>query len=121
MEYELLTNSVSEKLYRNESHSSSSSLDNIFKGTVDDLKWYNLVDAIDLTWHDTILPLFQHYTERTPGSFIEKKEINVTWHYRNADPEFGNWQATELSVNLENILAHLPVSVQSFLIIDYSR
>ncbi|ORX68830.1 hypothetical protein DL89DRAFT_275303 [Linderina pennispora] len=31
-----------------------------------------------------------HYTERTPGSFIEEKEIDVTWHYRNTDPEFGS-------------------------------
>ncbi|KAJ3108898.1 Trehalose-6-P synthase/phosphatase complex synthase subunit [Phlyctochytrium bullatum] len=52
-----------------------------------------------------------HYTERTPGSFIEEKEINITWHYRHADPEFGSWQAAELQVNLEKILSHLAVSI----------
>lgn len=51
-----------------------------------DGKWYCLVEQIDPTWKETIRPLFQHYTERTPGSFIEEKEINLTWHYRNADP-----------------------------------
>jgi trehalose-6-phosphatase len=73
--------------------------------------WVSLVDVGDTTWRATIEPLFQHYYERTPGSFIETKEINLTWHYRNADPEFGQWQATELQINLEKIVAHVPVSV----------
>lgn len=76
-----------------------------------DSDWFALVDQVDTAWRSTIEPLFQHYTERTPGSFIEQKEMNLTWHYRNADPEFGIWQATELQVNLEKILSHLPVSV----------
>ena len=70
-----------------------------------------MVDQVDTSWRETIRPLFQHYTERTPGSFIEEKEINLTWHYRNTDPEFGGWQATELQVNLEKILSHVAVSV----------
>ncbi|KAJ1570011.1 Trehalose-6-P synthase/phosphatase complex synthase subunit [Nowakowskiella sp. JEL0078] len=73
--------------------------------------WFALVDQIDSSWRDHIRPLFQHYTERTPGSFIEEKEINLTWHYRNSDPEFGSWQAAELQVNLEKILAHMAVSI----------
>ncbi|KAI9189068.1 Trehalose-6-P synthase/phosphatase complex synthase subunit [Blastocladiella emersonii ATCC 22665] len=73
--------------------------------------WYRLARHVDRSWRETIRPLFTHYTERTPGSFIEEKETNLTWHYRNADPEFGAWQAAELQVNLEKILAHLPVSV----------
>jgi trehalose 6-phosphate synthase/phosphatase len=55
--------------------------------------------------------LLQHYTDRTPGSFIEEKEINLTWHYRNADPEFGSWQGSELNVNLEKMLSHMAVSI----------
>ncbi|KAJ1506003.1 Trehalose-6-P synthase/phosphatase complex synthase subunit [Coelomomyces lativittatus] len=73
--------------------------------------WTRLASAIDDSWRETIRPLFQHYTERTPGSFIEEKEVNITWHYRNADPEFGAWQAAELQMNLEKILSHLAVSV----------
>ena len=73
--------------------------------------WVGLADDVDLAWRDTIMPFFRYYTERTPGSFIEEKEINVTWHYRNADPEFGEWQASELQMNLGKILAHMPISV----------
>ena len=51
---------------------------------VDD-KWIRLVDEMDLSYRDTIKPLFEHFLERTPGSYIEEKEINITWHYKNAD------------------------------------
>ncbi|KAJ1644440.1 Trehalose-6-P synthase/phosphatase complex synthase subunit [Coemansia asiatica] len=73
--------------------------------------WYGLVQHTDPQWRETVLPLFQHYTERTPGSFIEEKEIDLTWHYRNTDPEFGLWQANELKMNLERVLAHLPLTI----------
>ncbi|KAF9973509.1 Trehalose-6-P synthase/phosphatase complex synthase subunit [Actinomortierella ambigua] len=73
--------------------------------------WFRSVDQVDSSWRETIRPLFKHYTERTPGSFIEEKEINMTWHYRQADPEFGTWQATELQVNLEKLLAHMALSI----------
>ncbi|KAI9339690.1 glycosyltransferase family 20-domain-containing protein [Obelidium mucronatum] len=74
--------------------------------------WLALVDSIDGSWRDTIRPLFEHYMERTPGSWIEEKEVNITWHYMNSDPDFGSWQAAELQVNLERMLSHLAVSVE---------
>ncbi|KAJ3285942.1 Trehalose-6-P synthase/phosphatase complex synthase subunit [Rhizoclosmatium sp. JEL0117] len=73
--------------------------------------WLALVDSIDGSWRDTIRPLFEHYAERTPGSWIEEKEVNITWHYMNSDPDFGSWQAAELQVNLERMLSHLAVSI----------
>ena len=73
--------------------------------------WTVLVDQVDSSWRETIRPLFHHYLERTPGSFIEEKEINLTWDYSNADHEFGSWQAAELQINLEKILSHMAVSI----------
>ncbi|TPX75753.1 hypothetical protein CcCBS67573_g02962 [Chytriomyces confervae] len=73
--------------------------------------WNCLVEQPDSSWSDAIRPLFEHYTERTPGSFVEGKEVNLTWNYRNADPEFGDWQASELHVNLEQIVNHLALSI----------
>jgi len=81
------------------------------KRVKDDDGWIALVDQVNSSWKDTIRPLFQHYTERTPGSFIEEKEVNITWHYRNADPEFGSWQAAELQCNLEKILSHMALTI----------
>ncbi|KAJ2188157.1 Trehalose-6-P synthase/phosphatase complex synthase subunit, partial [Coemansia sp. RSA 530] len=73
--------------------------------------WTCLVEHTDPQWRETVLPLFQHYTERTPGSFIEEKEVDLTWHYRNTDPEFGLWQANELKINLERVLSHWPLTI----------
>ncbi|KAI9342782.1 glycosyltransferase family 20-domain-containing protein [Zopfochytrium polystomum] len=76
-----------------------------------DNNWLALVEPVDASWRETVRPLFQHFAERTPGSFIEEKEITLTWYYQNADVEFGAWQAAELQVNVERILSHLAVSI----------
>ncbi|ORY16494.1 hypothetical protein LY90DRAFT_517741 [Neocallimastix californiae] len=73
--------------------------------------WLALIDEVESPWRDTIRPLLQYYTKRTPGSFIEEKEINMSWNYRNADPIFGSWQASELLHDLENIISYMAVTV----------
>ncbi|PVV05024.1 hypothetical protein BB560_000459 [Smittium megazygosporum] len=73
--------------------------------------WFKLLNGNKASWKETVLPLLQHYTERTPGSLITMKEVTITWHYRLADPEFGLFQANELQNDLEKVLAHLPLSV----------
>jgi trehalose 6-phosphate synthase/phosphatase len=56
-------------------------------------------------WKDHVYPILEHFVDRTPGSFIEDKEFSLVWHYRMADPEFGEWLANELVANLEQMLA----------------
>jgi len=51
------------------------------------------------------MDVFQHYTERTQGSFIERKRIALTWHFRRSDPDFGAFQACECKKHLENAVA----------------
>ncbi|KAI9179323.1 hypothetical protein H9P43_005986 [Blastocladiella emersonii ATCC 22665] len=53
-------------------------------------------------WKPEVVDIFNFYTERTPGSFIEHKRCSVTWHYRLADPSFGAFQARECQNHLEN-------------------
>src|SRR5579862_5034583 len=38
------------------------------------------------------------------GSKIEQKRCALTWHYRNADPEYGQYQARELQTHLEQAI-----------------
>ena len=38
------------------------------------------------------------------GSKVERKRCALTWHYRNADPEYGLWQARELQTHLEQAI-----------------
>ena len=35
----------------------------------------------------------QVYTESTDGSYLDIKESALVWHYKDADPDFGRWQA----------------------------
>ncbi|KAK4991970.1 threalose-6-phosphate phosphatase [Elasticomyces elasticus] len=68
-------------------------------------RWENLTEKEDMSWQSKVLEVFQHYTERTQGSFIERKKIALTWHYRRADPEYGAFQARECQKHLNNTVA----------------
>ena len=58
-----------------------------------------------------VLPIFELYTDATDGSYIEKKESALVWHYRDADPDFGLWQAKDLTDHLESVLSNQPLEV----------
>ncbi|CAI5736831.1 unnamed protein product [Hyaloperonospora brassicae] len=58
----------------------------------------------DMSWKDLVLPTMLTFTDRTPGSYIEDKESSLTWHYGDADPHFGSWQAKDLQIILERQL-----------------
>ncbi|KAI9221325.1 glycosyltransferase family 20-domain-containing protein [Blastocladiella britannica] len=53
-------------------------------------------------WKAEVISCFNFFTERTPGSFIEHKRMSITWHYRQADPSFGAFQAKQCQNHLEN-------------------
>ena len=67
-------------------------------------EWQNLAQSFDMSWQKEVVDVFQHYTERTQGSFIERKRIAVTWHYRRSDPEYGAFQAETCRKHLEDTL-----------------
>ncbi|KAF1830914.1 hypothetical protein BDW02DRAFT_601239 [Decorospora gaudefroyi] len=69
------------------------------------MEWENLTETTDMSWQAEVLDVFQHYTDKTQGSFIERKKIAVTWHYRRADPEYGAFQARECQKHLERTVA----------------
>ena len=52
-----------------------------------------------------VMPILEHFVDRTPGSFVEEKKYALVWHYRMAEPEFGEWLANELVSMLEAMLA----------------
>jgi trehalose 6-phosphate synthase/phosphatase len=58
-----------------------------------------------LEWKARIIPVLEHFIDRTPGSFLEEKDLALVWHHRMADPEFGEWLAHELVSTLDEMLA----------------
>lgn len=74
-------------------------------------KWRTLVSSGKNIWYEQALEIVRLYTKRTPSSFMEKKDHAITWHFRNAPADFGEFQARKLVVDLETSLANMPVNV----------
>ncbi|OBT49209.1 hypothetical protein VE00_00160 [Pseudogymnoascus sp. WSF 3629] len=63
--------------------------------------WENLAETTDMGWQKEVIDVFQKYTERTQGSFIERKRCALTWHYRRADQELATYMSRECQTELE--------------------
>lgn len=74
-------------------------------------EWQNLIPHDSTKWKDGIIDILKLYTSRTPGSFIEDKGHAVTWHYRNSPPDFADFLANKLFIELEESLTSLPAQV----------
>ncbi|EFQ95035.1 hypothetical protein PTT_07071 [Pyrenophora teres f. teres 0-1] len=59
--------------------------------------WENLTETTDMSW--------QSERGLKASSFVERKKIALTWHYRRADPEYGAFQARECQKQLERTVA----------------
>ena len=68
-------------------------------------QWQNLTESFDMTWQNEVMNVFQYATERATGSFIERKKIALTWHYRRADPDLGKFYAAKCKKELEKEIA----------------
>ena len=65
----------------------------------------------DMTWKETIRPILELHTDRTPGSTVEDKDFSLVWHYRRADPELAYVRGQELRTALVNLTENLDVGV----------
>ena len=68
-------------------------------------EWENVTEKTDMAWQEDVTQVFQFFTDKTPGSFVERKQVAVTWHYRRADPEFGRFQADACREFLQSTIA----------------
>ena len=73
-------------------------------------EWQSRV-PLDMNWKDTIRPILELHTDRTPGSTIEEKDFSLVWHYRRADPEFAYVRGQELRAALVNLTENIDVGV----------
>jgi trehalose 6-phosphate synthase/phosphatase len=67
--------------------------------------WELTRPIIPVDWKSRVMPVLEHFVDRTPGSFVEEKDYALVFHYRMSDPVFGEWLANELCANLEELLA----------------
>mmetsp|Transcript_20182 Transcript_20182/g.63481 ORF Transcript_20182/g.63481 Transcript_20182/m.63481 type:complete len:996 (+) Transcript_20182:205-3192(+) len=73
--------------------------------------WTALGRDLDTSWKDVVRPIMQYFAERTPGTYIESKESSLAWHYRDADPHFGAWQAKDMQIHMEDVMSNLPLEI----------
>lgn len=76
-------------------------------------KWRSLVISPKDSWLPLALQMMKYYHSRVPGSFIEKKEYSVCWHYRDSPAFYASYQARKLTEELEFCLANFPAVVTS--------
>nr|GEU46860.1 reverse transcriptase domain-containing protein [Tanacetum cinerariifolium] len=66
----------------------------------------------DLEWKEIVELVMELYKEATDGSTIKTKDSGLVWYHQDVDPDFGSYQAKELLVHLENVLANEPTLVK---------
>jgi trehalose 6-phosphate synthase/phosphatase len=71
----------------------------------DNNEWTNLIPHDSTKWKESVVEILKLYTSRTPGSFIEDKGHAITWHYRNSPPEFADFLANKVFLELEESLS----------------
>ncbi|RXK36449.1 trehalose-phosphatase [Tremella mesenterica] len=68
-------------------------------------EFVNMTENLDMSWYSEVEGIFRYYIERTSGSTLETKKSSLTWHYRNADPDYGEFQCKQCLDLLESSLA----------------
>lgn len=66
-------------------------------------RWQRSVE-MDSSWQSVAVPILESYKESTDGSSVQVKESAAAWHFDDADPDFGHWQAKELTEHLLELI-----------------
>lgn len=91
--------------YRDISHIGICAENGSFIRFADRNSWVPMLPDIDVSWKKPVAEIFEYYTDRTPGSYIEQKETSIVWHLGRADQSFGSWQAAECTNHIQNSLS----------------
>ncbi len=69
-------------------------------------KDWELMERVDNKWFESISPILESFTDRTPGSLIEEKRYSLAWHFRNVDPDLGKKRANSLKTTIQQLIAN---------------
>jgi len=72
---------------------------------------WRMIEPLRNDWKDTIRPILELYTDRTPGSFVEEKDFSLVWHFRRSDPELAYLRTQEMKDAVLNLTANLDIGV----------
>jgi trehalose 6-phosphate synthase/phosphatase len=72
---------------------------------------WRVIEPLRNDWKETIRPILELYTDRTPGSSVEEKDFSLVWHFRRSDPELAYLRSQELRDTVLNLTANLDIGV----------
>ncbi|MBN1392129.1 MAG: bifunctional alpha,alpha-trehalose-phosphate synthase (UDP-forming)/trehalose-phosphatase [Sedimentisphaerales bacterium] len=72
---------------------------------------WQVIEPLRNDWKQTIRPILELYTDRTPGSFVEEKDFSLVWHFRKSDPELAYLRKQELKGAVVSLTANLDIGV----------
>ncbi len=72
--------------------------------------WKQFVE-VDSSWQDEFLNVLEMYVDRTPGSFVEKKDYSLVWHYRKVETGLGEMRTRELTSHLKYISSEKDIQI----------
>jgi trehalose 6-phosphate synthase/phosphatase len=70
-------------------------------------------ETLSSDWKNTIRPILDVHTARTPGSFVEEKDYSLVWHYRRCEPELAAVRVSELKDVLGDLTGNLNIGFLS--------
>jgi trehalose 6-phosphate synthase/phosphatase len=74
-------------------------------------EWSVFNERANLSWMDQVGDMLMYHAGMTPGSRVEVKSASIVWHYRDSDPEYGQWKAHQFVSELSEIMANMPVTI----------
>ena len=51
--------------------------------------WINMVANYNLSWKAPVMEILNYFVERTPGSFIEERQVSIVFRYAPLNPRSG--------------------------------
>lgn len=70
-----------------------------------------LFQEMDTSWMEEFLNVLEMYVDRTPGSFVEKKDYSLVWHYRKVETGLGEVRTRELTSHLKYISSEKDIQI----------
>jgi trehalose 6-phosphate synthase/phosphatase len=74
--------------------------------------WYKHSDSgweqfrkLDTSWKKELIPVFEKFVDRTPGSFLEEKNYSLAWHFRKSDPGLAHVRQHEFMERLTQLIS----------------
>lgn len=75
-------------------------------------KEWHTASSSDTSWKPMILNIFEQYVTKVPGSFVERKQNSLVWHYRAAKPYYVNRYLTSFRSLLQPLAKKLNLKIE---------